>query len=216
VVKVSLEAILQAITDSGEAQVSQIEAQTRAKVEEILAGARQEAARVKEKAFNNAVAPAARERSRILHLAKLEVLHAIGGLRETLVDTALEGAGSRLSGIRAQAAYRAVLLSLTKEALAEIKLSSGERQAAYLEIDPRDRPIMDAILAELGLDLQVKESIDCWGGLVASSEDGRVVVINTLEARLKRATPYLRRYPLGLFEDKECQTLTSAMPAYTQ
>ncbi len=93
---VSLEAILQAITASGDAQVSQIEEQTRAQVEEILAGARQEAMKVKTKAYNNAVAPAARERSQILHLAKLEVLHAIGGLRETLVDTALEGAGSRL------------------------------------------------------------------------------------------------------------------------
>jgi len=213
---VSLEAILQAIIVSGEAQVSQIEEQTRAQVAEILAGANHEAARAKAKAFNNTVAPAARERSRILHLAKLEVLHAISGLRETLVDTALEGASSRLSGIRAQAAYRDVLLRLTQESLTEIKSSFGESQAACLEIDPRDRPVMDAILAEIGLNLQVKESLDCWGGLVASSEDGRVVVINTLESRLKRATPNLRRYAPGLFEDKECQTLTTAMPVYTR
>jgi vacuolar-type H+-ATPase subunit E/Vma4 len=213
---VSLEAILQAITASGEAQESQIEEQTRAQVEEILAGARQEAMKVKTKAYNNAVAPAARERSKILHLAKLEVLHAIGGLRETLVDTALEGAASRLSSIRAQAAYREVMVRLTQESLAEIRSSFGENNAAFLEIDPRDRPIIDAILVEIGLNLLVKESLDCWGGLVASSEDGRVVVINTWEARLKRATPNLRRYLPGLFEDKECQTLTTAMPAYTQ
>lgn len=212
----SLEAILQAITASGEAQVSQIEEQTRAQVEETLAGARQEAAKAKAKSFNNAVAPAVRERSRILHLAKLEVLHAIGGLRETLVDTALEGASSRLSCLRAQAAYRDVLLRLIREALAEIRFSSGEGKAACLEIDSRDRPLMDSILAEIGLDLQIKESLVCWGGLVASSEDGRVVAINTLEARLKRATPYFRRYPPGLFEDKECQTLTTATPAYTR
>jgi vacuolar-type H+-ATPase subunit E/Vma4 len=211
----SLEAILQAITASGDEQVSQIEEQARAQVEEILAGARQEAAKVKAKAFYNAVAPAARERLRILHMAKLEVLHATGGLRETLINTALEGAGSRLSGFRAQAAYREMLLRLTREALAEIKSSSGESRAACLEIDPRDTPVMDAILAELGLDLQVKECLECWGGLVASSQDGRLVVINTLEARLKRATPYLRRYSLGLFEDEECQTLTTVMPAYT-
>jgi vacuolar-type H+-ATPase subunit E/Vma4 len=213
---VSLEDILQAITAAGEVQVSQIEEQTSAQVEEILSGARQEAARVKAKAYENAVAPAAHERSRILHLAKLEVLHATGGLRETLVVTALEGAGSRLSEIRAQAGYRELLLCLTQEALAEIKLSSGESRAACLEIDPRDRSIMTVILAELGLDLQVKERLECWGGLAASSQDGRVVVINTLEARLKRATPYLRRYSLGLFEDEACQTLTTAMPAYTQ
>jgi vacuolar-type H+-ATPase subunit E/Vma4 len=212
----SLEAILEAITSAGEEQGSQAEEQARLQVEEILASACQEAARVKAKAFANAVAPASRERSRILHLAKLEVLHATGGLRETLVYTALEGAGSRLSGIRAQPAYRDVLLSLTQEALAEIKLSSGESRAACMEIDPRDRSIMAAILAELGLDLQVKECLECWGGLVVSNQDGRVVVINTLEARLKRATPYLRRYSLGLFEDEACQTLTTAMPAYTQ
>jgi vacuolar-type H+-ATPase subunit E/Vma4 len=212
----SLEAILQAIIDSGNAQVSQIEEHTRVQAQGILDGALQEAAKAKARAKNSTVAPATRERSRMLHLAKLEVLHAIGGLRESLIETALDGAGKRLSCFRAQAAYPEILLNLTKEALAEIKLSSGKVQAACLEIDPRDRSVMKDILAELTLDLQVHESLDCWGGLVASSDDGRVVVINTIEARLMRATPYLRRYQLGLFEDNEWQTLTTVMPVYTR
>jgi len=213
---VSLEAILQAIAESGEAQVSQIEEQTRAQEEEILAGARQEAARVKAKAYNSALSPAARERSRLLHHAKLERLRATGGLRESMLDTAIEGASRHLSRFREQAAYREVLLRLTQEALAEIRSSSREIKTACLEIDPRDRAIMNTILGEIGMDLRIKESLDCWGGVVASSNDNRVVVINTLEARLKRATPNLRRYALGLFEEEECQTLTTAMPAYTR
>jgi vacuolar-type H+-ATPase subunit E/Vma4 len=212
---VSLEHILQAIAISGEADVAEIEARTCAEVKEILANAHQEAVRVKAKAFNKAVAPAAHERSRILHQAKLEALKATGGLRETLVDAALEGARNYLASFRAEADYREVLFRLTQEALAATRVSSGENMTICLEIDPRDRAMLEDILDEMKLNVLVLEVLESWGGLVTRSEDGRVVVINTLEARLERIIPDLRRHLPGLFEDQECQTLTTAMPAYT-
>jgi len=209
-----LEAILQAISASGDAQVQEIEAHASAHVDEILANARLEAARIKEQAFNAALTPVARERSRIIHQAKLEVLHTTGNLRETLVDTSLERACSRLALIRTETIYPEVLRRLTQETLAEIKLSSVGSEMICLEIDSRDRDLLADILTALKLDLPVRDDLNCWGGLVAKSEDGRVVVINTLEARLERTTPYLRRQLAGLFEDKEWQISTTATPAY--
>jgi vacuolar-type H+-ATPase subunit E/Vma4 len=209
----SLEAIIQAIHAAGEAQVSQVEERARAQVEAILTSARREAARAKVKAFNNAVAPAAKERSRLLHQAKLEALHTAGSMREALVDAALEEARRRLADLRAQPAYRDVLSCLVQEALVEICVSCGESGGACLQIDPRDRAMLDDILVGLQLDLPVQEDLDCWGGLVACSEDGRVVMINTLEARLERATASLRRSLSGLFEAEECQILTTVTPA---
>jgi vacuolar-type H+-ATPase subunit E/Vma4 len=69
-----------------------------------------------------------------------------------------------------------------------------------LEADPRDRQLLDTLLSRMGLCLPISYTLNCWGGLIAASEDGRVVVINTVEARLERATPYLRGYLATLFE----------------
>ena len=210
----SLDAILRAITASGDAQVRQIEERACTQVDEILSNARLEAARIREQTFNAAVAPAARERSRIIHRARLEALQTTGNLRETLVDTALKQVRERLACVCAEAAYADVLRRLAQETLAELGISPEDGGSACLEIDPRDRALMESILVEMKLHLPVRDNLDCWGGLVARSEDGRVEVINTLEARLERATPYLRRYLAALFEAKECQISTTVTPAY--
>jgi vacuolar-type H+-ATPase subunit E/Vma4 len=55
--------------------------------------------------------------------------------------------------------------------------------------------------------------MDCWGGVVAKSEDGCIVIINTLEARLERATPYLRRYLAALFESEGDDVAVSQVSA---
>jgi vacuolar-type H+-ATPase subunit E/Vma4 len=52
----------------------------------------------------------------------------------------------------------------------------------------------------MGLELLVSYELNCQGGLVARSADSRVVAINTLDSRLERAIPYLRRVVTTLFE----------------
>jgi vacuolar-type H+-ATPase subunit E/Vma4 len=61
------------------------------------------------------------------------------------------------------------------------------------------------ILDDLKLDLPVSYELNCWGGLIAKSGDGRVVVINTFESRLERATAFLRRYLAALFEEEQSE-----------
>lgn len=89
-------------------------------------------------------------------------------------------------------------------AAANILTTAGvdDHGAIQLVADPRDREPLEGILIDLWLDLPVSYELNCWGGLVARSEGGRVTIINTLEARLERATPYLRRYLAALFEEE--------------
>ena len=68
--------------------------------------------------------------------------------------------------------------------------------------DPADRALLEGLLRTLELDLPVSHPLHCWGGLVAKSENGRIVVINTLEARFERAVPHLRRYLAAFFEEE--------------
>ena len=65
---------------------------------------------------------------------------------------------------------------------------------------------MENILADLKLDLSVDYQLDCWGGVIAKSEDGRVVVINTFESRLEHATAYLRSHLAAMFEEDRLET----------
>lgn len=205
----SLLAILDAIRASGQEQVQELEESALRQIREMRAGARVEADRVAEEARAATVAPAIRERARILHRARLEALQIIGNKREALVDAALDQTRGHLEGLRSDAAYPAVLQRLTEEALGELERSLEELDSAQVEADPHDRVLMERILAGTGSKLEVSYSLTCWGGLIAKSRDGRVVVINTLEARLERATPFLRRHLAGLFEGESPQRESS-------
>jgi vacuolar-type H+-ATPase subunit E/Vma4 len=87
-----------------------------------------------------------------------------------------------------------------KEALTELEASLGDMTCAHLEADIHDRALLENILIAMELNPQVDYSLNSWGGIVAKSEDDRVVVINTLEARFERAAPQMRRYLGALFE----------------
>jgi vacuolar-type H+-ATPase subunit E/Vma4 len=225
---VGLQAILDAIHASGKAQVHEIEASAQTRAGEILAEGQAEARRLRDKARVAAAAPATVERARILHQAGFDALQIVGSAREELVDAALLETKRHLANVRMQPIYRAVLHQLTREALIALNGSLMETRQTRLEADPRDRGLLEGILSDLRLNLPIDYILDCQGGLTAKSGDGRVVVINTLEARLERATSHLRCYLAALFEDeqldsegledwgrrKECLVTTMATPAF--
>jgi len=201
----SLLAILAAIQATGDAKIHEIEAQAYQQANVIRSEAHFEAERIMKKAQAAAFQPASRERARIIHRARLDSLQILGNLRESLVDAALDQTRGRLAVIRTHPSYQTVLRRLTREALDELDSSLEKSGSAQLEADPRDKELLDSILLDMGFNLKVGYTLHCWGGLIAKSQDSRVVVINTLEARLERATPYLRHYLAALFENQHVE-----------
>jgi V/A-type H+-transporting ATPase subunit E len=198
----SLSAIVEAILVSGEAQVQEIEAQCRMTVHGILAEARLEAEQAQADACASALAPAARERSRLLQRARLEALRSIGSAREALVEAALDRVHGRLAALRSSPGYAAILARLAVEARDELAATLGEGSVACFEVSRRDREILERSQKTLFPEIPVTVGLDGWGGVTAKSQDGRVVVINTLESRLERATPTLRHMLALMFEDE--------------
>jgi V/A-type H+/Na+-transporting ATPase subunit E len=199
----SLEAILAAIRASSEQQVEAIERQAAVEAAAIREAARREADKERHEACARAALPAHREHSRIIHRARLLHLRTVGDAREAAIDTALAAARSRLAAARSDAGYPIVLQRLAEEALAELASSLEDVARARLEADPRDESILAPILRQHNLEAATGYQLDCWGGVVARSEDGRITVINTLESRLERVTPFLRRYLATLFAGGE-------------
>jgi vacuolar-type H+-ATPase subunit E/Vma4 len=214
---VSLHAILEVIRSSGQVEIGEIETRAFAQAREILVNARLEAETIKEQACATAQEPGFRERTRILHRARLEALQIVGNAREELVDSAIKQTRGRLEGLRMHSIYPRVLRDLLSEALDELQRAQVEDEcpsgsstaagsptaAGCLEVDRRDRPLLERMLNEMDLEYPVRYNLQCWGGLVVKSSDGRISVINTLEARLERATSYLRRSLAALFEERQ-------------
>jgi vacuolar-type H+-ATPase subunit E/Vma4 len=196
----SLEVILEAIRAAGEARLLKVEEHARAQVTEIQVEASRAAQQIQEKSRASAAAPAYQERARIIHRAHFESLKATGSTLEGLVDTTLGRVRQKLTGVRLDDSYPSILHKLAQEALVELEASSEEAGKVRLEADERDRSLLEDILRDLRLDLPVSYKLTCWGGLIAKSEDERVTVINTLEARLERATPFLRQCLASFFE----------------
>jgi len=205
----SLGAILEAIHLSGETQVQEIEKQIYDQANESLADARLQAEQIEEDACAKEVMPSYGERARISHHARLESLRIIGKAREALVDEALDRAQGHMAGIRSDPDYPMVLGKLIRETMAEIEGTLEDIHLSRLEADPRDRELLEQILADMKLNLSVEYSLTCWGGLVAKSSDGRLVIINTLEARFNRAASFLRRYLAAFFENQQTESVGS-------
>lgn len=204
----SLQAILEAILASGETQVQEIAEAASVQAHEILANNLLEAKIIKEQAYMEASLPAIRERSRLIHRAHLEAMQTLGNARDTLVDKAFDQIRECLFHYRADPNYPAVLSRLVQETLSELEGSSveGQTNEILLMADPRDEHVLENILTTMRLELPLQQELpiqyelNCWGGINARSCDGRIVSINTLEARLERATPALRRFLAANFE----------------
>lgn len=212
-----LQAILDTIRSSGAAQVKEIETFAYQQAQEILENARLEAQQIQESACLAASQPAYRECARILHKAHLEAIQIAGKEREALVDTTIERTKLQLLDIRADPTYLGIFYRLTQEAMEELKGSLGGEEQAVIIADPRDHELVEKVLIDLKLSLPVRYELNCWGGLMVKSEDHQVAVINTLEARLERALPFLRRDLAARFEEEHgknevCQLTIMEMP----
>lgn len=214
----SLHAILDAIRQSGEVKTREIESRAYVQAHEMMTNARLEAEKLQEQACTASFEPAHRERARIIHRARLEALQITGNTRKELVDSALEQARGRLASFRSDARYPDVLRNLLQQALSELYGTEWQTiiaGSAYIEADPRDRAMLDALLDEFQLTHNaVSYSIKCWGGLIVRNKNGRVVVINTLEARLERAIPYLRSRLAAIFEDENPSAVRVGSPEF--
>jgi vacuolar-type H+-ATPase subunit E/Vma4 len=200
----SLKAILEAIEASGQAEQEQIRAETASRLAAIEARVQREAESRREAIRRLAFGPAGAERSRRLHRARLEALRLRGQARDQLIEQALQGARLRLAALRHEARYPEVLQRLALEALRALDAqpASGAPRSAdqpgaedrpTLEVDRRDLDLIRRILGDLDLSPRLEPALETWGGVVARSADGRIVATNTLETRLERALPYLRR-----------------------
>ncbi len=175
--------ILEAIRVETDAEIAAIEAEGEARAAAIAEEGDRAAAAVEAELAATRDEEAATAAKRIRNKAKLEADRQVRASREAIVQRIFADVEQRLVGLRSAPDYGAILVRLAGEAIAVLP------NAAVVHIDPRDAAHLDA---RLGRPLDVVADLSTSGGLLVSSPDGRTVH-NTVEVRLERAAPHLRR-----------------------
>jgi vacuolar-type H+-ATPase subunit E/Vma4 len=182
--------ILAAMEAQVDAEIHQIEEQTAATIAQIRAAAENEARLRRERHHRAVLVQIENERAQRLNRARLAALRATSRAREQFFVDALARAQALLAGARNDPCYPAVLRALAEEALGQL---DGE---ARLRADPRDEPLLHALFPQV----QIAADLETWGGVEARTLDGRIVVVDTLEARLDQAQDMLRQALMPLVE----------------
>ena len=200
-----LENILQALEAEVERLVAEIDQATQAEVECIRAEAQAEAASVRQKHITAIEAPLRVEQARIRNQAKLETLQIVLGTREELIRAVLEAAAGRLAERSTGKQYADLLQQLTQEAVMVLGVNE-----VCLRVRSSDVELMNCIVQKLGVSATITGGLEDdevtagnGGGVVATTRDGRISLINTPTARLARAASLYRlQITRMMFEDQ--------------
>lgn len=185
-----LEDILGAIDGAAQAELQRIRREAAETVARIQAEAQAQAAAARETHLRAVELPLAHERGRIVNRARQEAARAVSQAREELFHAAMRAARERLAHLREGPDYPALLAALLDEAQAQL---DGE---VVVRVDARDL----ALAACLAPDARLEPTLIPWGGVEVRSADGKIVVINTLAARLEQARERARPLVLPLFD----------------
>lgn len=195
--------ILQAMERKTDLEIVGLESSADEECRSIIAGAEEEATRIKEKYRADAEERLRREQERLFSAGKLDRQRKLAAARESWLDQVAARTRLELGGLRDGGNYAQGLERLTHEALAEIGAP------AKLEIDPQDETFMRRIMAALGVDGKIVATLNTAGGLRASSLDGCITVDNRVEARLENAWSDLRQRLAALLTAEEVSCLTT-------
>jgi V/A-type H+-transporting ATPase subunit E len=185
--RVALEAILRALDLKATADVEEIEAKAQERVAEIKSEVDREAARTRRQTLRKAEDRIRSEVNAIAYSASIKARNELIKAQEETVGKVFEAAEKRLLSVSKGEGYPRILEALLDECL---EYFSGD---VVLEVRARDRERVEGIMADRQVPYRISDtSLDAAGGLNASSDDGEILVLNTLESRLEKARDKLK------------------------
>jgi len=152
------------------------------------------------------------EVERAVARAKMEARNRKLLFREKILSEAADAAISKLAGISRDEAYERLLVNLILEGVRELgtrraRLSLNKEDSRLFGESARLAKLEEALTRELGEKTSVEvspEPIDCSGGVVVGTQNGRVSYYNTFEEILGRRKDEIRsEVERKVFEEKD-------------
>ena len=192
-----LEDILHAMEEEAEGEIAEIVAEAEATAEKMMAEAQERAGQIMERHRQELTPTLSAEEARIMNEARLEALKAVMQTREELIDGAFRAAQEQLRDLRSRADYPEILERWLQEVVEEL----GED--LVVDVGQGDVELVRSMLEGMGVRATVSSGLDSAGGLSATSGDGRILVVNTIDSRLDNAHQSLRREVANIILEKD-------------
>ena len=122
------------------------------------------------------------DRNRFLYEARSEARRESAAIKHEYLSRAFDIAEEGFKDFR----YRDGYEDFFRRTMLEAVEGLGEKEF-IIHIDARDEQLCWRVMGQTGLDRPVKADISSAGGLNVSTPDGKVIVFNCLESRLKAA-----------------------------
>ncbi len=192
-----LEDILHAMEQETEGEVGEIVAEAEATAEKMMAEGQERVCQIMERHRQEIAPTLSAEEARITNEARLEALKAVMQTREELIDGAFHAAQEQLRDLRSRADYPEILERWTREVFEEL----GED--LVVDVGQEDMELIRSLLEKMGVAATINSGLDSAGGLSATSGDGRILVVNTIDSRLENARQALRREVANIILEKD-------------
>ena len=183
----AIEAILRALDLNATGDIEVIETKVQERVAEIESEVERDAARTRRQTLRKAEDKIRSEVNAIAYSASIKARNELIGAQEETVGKVFEAAEKRLLSVSKSEGYPRILEALLDECL---EYFSGE---VVLEVRREDRERIEGMMARRQVPYRISDApLDAAGGLTASSADGEIVTLNTLESRLAKARDKLK------------------------
>ena len=193
-----LEEIVGRINDDAERQAAALDATANAEAAKTLAEAKEKAASILTHARTQAGRQVKEERLRSVASARLAAKRELMQAREDVLRRYEEGVTKSLDEFVKTEEYAKFLAKAEEDGVAKI---GG---AAVVRVNARDRALLRG--RKLGGELS-KEPMECKGGALVLSEDGKRRVDNTIESLFRERSDVIRLKLLGqVFGDGQKDT----------
>ncbi|OPZ45032.1 MAG: V-type ATP synthase subunit E [Euryarchaeota archaeon ADurb.BinA087] len=183
----AIDDLIKAVEVSGQERILEIQERSKAEADEIIKDAQAKDQPIKKRLLEEATQSVAIQRNKILsevrEKSRMEFIKAKNEIFERVFDEAVRN----LESSREHPRYKEILKSLLNEAIDDLGTDG-----VIFHIDKRDEALFKDILNEMKVSGDIITDLTSAGGLNAYSRDGRFVIFNTLESRLKKAKEIYR------------------------
>lgn len=181
----ALEEMLVALEQESQNDIRKIDSEAEAYENQIILEAEEEAKKTHEISMKNADEEVRLEKARIISRANFQVKKEIVRVKEEMVNKVFDEIVNRAKTLRNQSSYESVFEKLASEAL------SGIPGNAVVSVDLADETLARKTFEKMGVDCTIKTDFKCSGGLKVMSEDGNIVLNNSIDSRIDKAKQFL-------------------------
>ena len=182
----ALDDIFRALAEQAESEIDEILQDARDRADAILAEAQEDAEQVKESRMSEVERSARAKAAQSINAARLESKKRVASAKQKAVVEVFDQAKEALKMVRSTKGYPELFRELAEEAGGTL---AGEPEVL---VDPVDMELAQSTFSKMDITVSLSSELSTAGGLVMTSDGGRIMRRNTLEERLGKASQMIQ------------------------